>query len=112
MTIVIDCNIFVMCLTSNSPFHIIYKSLVNGKFQLAVTGDILLEYEEIVQRKYSTTTAKAFITLLSELPNIHYIYPHYQWQLIQTDPDDNKYCDLRLQVGLIILLQKTGILRY
>jgi putative PIN family toxin of toxin-antitoxin system len=93
MTVVIDCNIFVMCLTSSSPYHFIYQSLVNGKFQLAVTVDILLEYEEVIQQKYSVKTATAFITLLNELPNIHYLHPHYQWQLITTDPDDNKYCD-------------------
>jgi putative PIN family toxin of toxin-antitoxin system len=93
MTVVIDCNIFVMCITSNSPYHFIYQSLVNGKFQLAVTVDILLEYEEVIQQKYGTSTATAFITLLNELPNIHYLHPHYQWQLITIDPDDNKYCD-------------------
>ncbi len=93
MTVVIDCNIFVMCLTSTSPYHFIYKALVNGKFQLAVAGDILLEYEEVLQQKYSIAAAHAFITLLHELPNISYIHPHYQWQLITADPDDNKYCD-------------------
>jgi len=93
MTVVIDCNIFVMCLTSHSPYHFIFKALVNDKFNLAVTADILLEYEEVLQRKYSVAAANAFITLLNELPNIHYIHPHYQWQLITADADDNKYCD-------------------
>jgi putative PIN family toxin of toxin-antitoxin system len=93
MTVVVDCNIFVMCLTSASPYHIIYQSLVNGKFKLAVTVDILLEYEEVLQRKYSLQTAWAFISLLYELPNVNYLHPHYRWQLITTDYDDNKYCD-------------------
>jgi len=93
MVVVIDCNIFVMCLTSGSPYHLIYQSLIKGKIQLAVTAGILLEYEEVLQRKYSVSTAQSFITLLNELPNIHYIHPHYQWQLIMADPDDNKYCD-------------------
>jgi len=34
MTVVLDCNILVMCLTSRSPFHIIYQSLIKGKFNL------------------------------------------------------------------------------
>jgi putative PIN family toxin of toxin-antitoxin system len=93
MVIVIDCNIFVMCLTSASPYHAIYKALISSKFQLAVTVDIMLEYEEVLQQKYSIATARAFITLLNELPNIHYIHPSYQWQLITVDADDNKYCD-------------------
>jgi len=93
MTVVIDCNIFVICLTSSSRYHFIYKALVSGKFNLAVTNEILLEYEEILQRKYNNTTAHTFITLLNELPNIHYLHPHYKWQLITGDPEDNKYCD-------------------
>ena len=93
MTIVIDCNIFVMCLTSASPYHFIYQSLVKGKINLAITADILLEYEEVLQQKYSVAAAHSFITLLNELPNVSYINPHYHWQLITADPDDNKYCD-------------------
>ncbi len=93
MTVVLDCNILVMCLTSRSPYHVIYQSLVGGNFNLVVSVDIMLEYEEIIQNKYSTATAHAFMTLLTELPNVHRIQPHYQWQLIETDVDDNKYCD-------------------
>jgi putative PIN family toxin of toxin-antitoxin system len=93
MTVVIDCNILVMCLTSRSRYHIIYQSLLAGKFDLAVSVEILLEYEEVIQDKYSVATAQNLIALLTELPNVHYTHPHYQWHLIETDHDDNKYCD-------------------
>ena len=93
MAVVLDCNVIVMCLTSRSPYHGIYQSLINGKYNLAVTTEIVLEYEEIIQQKYGIATANAFITLLKELPNVHYITSWYKWQLIKTDPDDNKYCD-------------------
>lgn len=93
MTVVIDCNVLVMCLTSRSPWHIIYQSLITGKFNLAVTDEIVLEYEEVIQKKYGTTTANAFISLLSELPTVYYLNTFYRWQLIEADPDDNKYCD-------------------
>jgi predicted nucleic acid-binding protein len=82
-----------MCLTSRSPYHLIFQSLVNGKFTLAVTADILLEYEEVIQQKYGITTAKTFITLLNELPNVSFANHYFRWQLMTTDPDDNKYCD-------------------
>ena len=93
MTVVIDCNIFVMCLTSRSPYHLIFRSLVDGMFTLALTADILLEYEEIIQQKYNTATAKTFITLLNELPNVSFASHYFRWQLMTADPDDNKYCD-------------------
>jgi putative PIN family toxin of toxin-antitoxin system len=93
MTVVIDCNVLVMCLTSRSPWHIIYQSLATNKFYLAVTNEIMLEYEEIIQEKYGLKTAGAFISLLKELPNVYFITPSYRWNLISADPDDNKYCD-------------------
>jgi putative PIN family toxin of toxin-antitoxin system len=73
--------------------HLIYQSLISGKFNLSISVDILLEYEEVLQQKYSLATAQTFVTLLNELPNVHHALPHYKWQLISTDPDDNKYCD-------------------
>lgn len=93
MTVVIDCNIFVMCLTSRSPYYVIYKAMVNGRFHIAVTTEMMLEYEEIIQQKYSVQTASAFAILLRELPNVTLIHPYYKWQLIAADADDNKYCD-------------------
>lgn len=67
MIVVLDCNILVMCLTSRSPFHIIYQSLIKGKFELALSSEILLEYEEIIQLKYGIPTANALISLLKSL---------------------------------------------
>ena len=93
MTVVLDCNILVMCLTSRSPFHIIYQSLIKGKFDLAISSEILLEYEEIIQQKYGVPTANALVSLLKELPNVHHLAPNYKWKLIEADPDDNKYAD-------------------
>jgi putative PIN family toxin of toxin-antitoxin system len=93
MTVVLDCNIIVMCLSSRSPYHIIYQALTSGKFQIIVDTEIILEYEEIIQKKYGIATANAFIALLKELPNVRYIISYYKWLLIDTDPDDNKYVD-------------------
>ncbi len=67
MTVVLNCNILVICLTSRSPYHKIYKALIAGKFNLLVTTDIMLEYQEIIEQKYGAPTANAFIALLNEL---------------------------------------------
>jgi uncharacterized protein len=74
-------------------YHYIYHRLIAGKFDLVVSHEILLEYEEIIQQKYGTVTANVFLLLLRELPNVHHVVPYYRWLLIETDPDDNKYCD-------------------
>jgi hypothetical protein len=56
---------------------------VNSKFELTVSDEIVMEYEEIISQKYSKATANAFISLLSELPNVKLVNPFYKWQLIQ-----------------------------
>ncbi|MGN7784254.1 putative toxin-antitoxin system toxin component, PIN family [Niabella sp. 22666] len=93
MVVTIDCNIFVMSLTSRSPYHIIYKSLIQQKYTLVLSGEILLEYEEVIQRKYNVSTANALVSLLKELPNVRFQNTYYKWYLISTDEDDNKYVD-------------------
>jgi len=93
MVVVLDCNIIVMSLASKSKYHSIYKALIRGDFELAITAEIALEYEEIIQRKYNLKTAQAFLSLLKELPNVHYIVVHFNWMLIEADVDDNKYVD-------------------
>jgi uncharacterized protein len=82
-----------MCLTSRSPYHLVFQSLVKRKFDLAVTEEILLEYEEIIQLKYGVRTSGSFISLLRELPNVHYANTYFKWNLIAADPEDNKYVD-------------------
>jgi putative PIN family toxin of toxin-antitoxin system len=99
MKVVVDCNILVMCLSSRSPYHIIYQSLINGKFNLVLSSEILLEYQEIIQEKYSVPTANALLALLKELPNVQLYTPFYKWLLVSGDPDDDKYTDCAIAGG-------------
>ena len=103
MTVVIDCNIFVMCLTSRSSYHRIYQSLIAGKFNLNVSADILLEYEEIIiQRKYSISTANALLTLLRELPNVNLVQSSYDGDLLRPIPTITNTAIVQLQGKLIL----------
>jgi|688.fasta_scaffold1156074_2 putative PIN family toxin of toxin-antitoxin system len=99
MKVVIDCNIFVSSLTSKSKYHKIFEALINQEFELLITTDIVLEYEEIIQIKYGLKTAKLFTELLFELPNVKIINTFFNWQLIKVDADDNKYCDCYVAGG-------------
>ncbi|MEO6948144.1 MAG: putative toxin-antitoxin system toxin component, PIN family [Ginsengibacter sp.] len=104
MKVVIDCNIMVMCLSSRSTYHNIYQSLLNGYFNLALSSEILLEYEEIIQKKYSVATANAFVALLRELPNVQFYTPSFKWLLIANDPEDDKYSDCAITGGADFLV--------
>jgi len=75
MRVVLDTNIIVISLTSRSPYHTIFTSLVSKKFDLVISNAILLEYQEIITVKYGEKTALLFLELFNELSNIHFINP-------------------------------------
>ena len=93
MKVVIDTNILVMALSSKSPFHDIISKLKEGVYELVVTNDVLLEYEEIITIKYGEFSAKLFLILIDELPNVHFIRTYFHFNIIEQDPDDNKFID-------------------
>jgi uncharacterized protein len=93
MKVVADTNIFVMAFSNKSIYHDIFKKLKDGEYQLVVTNDILLEYEEIMTLKYGELAAKIFLRFLDELPNVEFIRTFFHWNLIENDPDDNKFID-------------------
>jgi len=90
---VIDTNVFIESIAPKSPYHLIFKSLVEGKFQLYISNEILLEYEEIVCQKYSKEHLDNFLGFISFSPHVIYCRPSYRYNLIQVDPDDNKFVD-------------------
>lgn len=43
---------------------------------------------------YSERTANIVLNILSVAPNVSYAEPYFKWNLIEKDPDDNKFVDL------------------
>jgi len=41
---------------------------------------------------------------LKELPNVPYFISYYKWQLIEADPDDNKYSDCAIAGAALFLV--------
>jgi putative PIN family toxin of toxin-antitoxin system len=93
MRVVVDTNILVASLSSKSKYHWIIQALREGKFELCVTAEIYLEYEEILKQKYNPIVADAFLNSLKELQNVLLIDVFYNWNLIESDKDDNKFAD-------------------
>jgi putative PIN family toxin of toxin-antitoxin system len=85
MNVVVDTNVFVISLTSKSPYHKIFTALRNQEYSISVSNDILLEYHEVIEQKYSVRAAHEFINLLAELNNVSFINVYYNWHLIHVD---------------------------
>ncbi|MFN8429500.1 MAG: PIN domain-containing protein [Spirosomataceae bacterium] len=91
MKIVIDTNILLVSISDRSPYHIIFKNFIDGKFQLCVTTDILSEYEEIIGRLIIQITADAVLKAIENSPNTILIEKFFRFDLIKADADDNKF---------------------
>lgn len=70
--IVLDTNVLLVSISSKSEMHWIFQKLLQEEFELVVSNEILLEYEEVISRKYSVEVATAVIrTLLFDFISIH-----------------------------------------
>ncbi len=92
MNIVLDTNILVSALSRKSDDHWVVRDLLDGKFVLVVSHDILLEYEEILKMKYGVVITENFLEALWNLPNIRKVDPRFKWKFLK-DPDDDKFVD-------------------
>lgn len=99
MKVIIDCNIFVSAVSSRSEYHLIVQSLIKGIFQLAVSTDVYCEYEEKITEKYNQEIAEDFLEAMDCSPFVKPVEIFYKWNLIYSDPDDNKYVDLHIAAG-------------
>ncbi len=93
MKVVLDTNILLVSFSAKSPLHWIWRGLLENRFTLCVTTDILLEYEEVISRHINPAVASAVLDAITDLPNLQYVTKHIFWLLIEQDPDDNKFVD-------------------
>ena len=71
----------------------ILDKLYENAYELYISNDILLEYEEKITDIFSKETAELITGALSLLNNVKKIDVHFHLSLITKDPDDNKFSD-------------------
>ncbi|MEN0006665.1 MAG: putative toxin-antitoxin system toxin component, PIN family [Bacteroidota bacterium] len=92
LRLVIDTNVFLVALAPNFRLHWIYEYLLEEKFELCVTTEILNEYQEIISSRYGLSKTDNTLDFLLLLPNVIQVNPSYKWNLLK-DEDDNKFVD-------------------
>lgn len=98
MKIVLDTNVFLVCISKRSKVHWIFQALINQKFILCVTTDILAEYAEVIEREMSVDASNFALSTLENLPNIERINTWFRFNLL-ADPDDDKFVDCAIAAG-------------
>lgn len=91
--LVVDTNALIQSLPSRSKYHDLWLSLLDGRNSLCVTTDILEEYNEIIALKSSPQVTSLVISNIINNNNTLFIDPFFNFNLIDADPDDNKFVD-------------------
>ena len=104
MRIVLDTNCLLVALPRKSRSRWLYEAIRDGIIELAVTEDILKEYEEQIGDFYSPNVGSNTLKIFANLSNVIPINVFYYWQLIEVDKDDNKFvdCAVASQANFII----------
>lgn len=108
MRVVIDTNCFVAILPKRSIYRPIFDAYRQGRFELAVSTEVLNEYAEIFTKIMSFEISENIIELILKQPNTLNSEIYYFWNLIAADYDDNKFSDLAISTNsdFIISLYK------
>jgi len=93
MNVVLDTNVLLVAIPPKSKYRPILDALIEGSFTLILSNDILSEYIEIIERKTNATVANNIAEMLLNLENLKKVEIFFEWNLINKDPDDNKYVD-------------------
>ena len=91
--IVLDTNAVLRSLSRRSEYAIVLDKLNQKAFELYISNDILLEYEEKITEIFSKETAELLIGAFTLLDNVKKSEVHFHLNLISVDPDDNKFSD-------------------
>jgi len=93
MKVVIDSNVLLIAIGKQSHYRPIWDAFMSGYFQLIISEDILHEYEEILNEHSARGAAEIIMEIISESSAIIYKQIFYAWNVINADPDDNKFFD-------------------
>lgn len=93
MKVVIDSNVLLVAVGRRSRFRPIWQAFMNGNYQIVISEEIIHEYEEILNEHSAPGVAALVMEILSISPDVIYKRIYYAWNMIKSDPDDNKFFD-------------------
>lgn len=80
------------------------RSLLEGKYLLCVSNDILWEYQEIIAQKTTPQIAENVVNYLLNSPFVEMVTPYYHFELITADRDDNKFVDCAIAANATFIV--------
>ncbi len=112
MTVVIDTNAVLPVLGLRHRFSVILDTWTIGRFDWALSTEILLKYEEIVAPRIGPARWHDFISLLDIVAvrhgNLRRISPQFRFRVISADPDDDKFVDCAIVADAEWIITEDG----
>lgn len=104
MKVVIDTNCILVALSRKSKYNWLISALLKKDYILCISTEIINEYEEIIGKYFSPEVVEPFYDFLMTANNVEKIIVSYKFNLIENDPDDNKFvdCGLAANVDFIV----------
>jgi uncharacterized protein len=99
MKVVIDTNGFLSAIPLRGKNKWLYHAFMDERFTWVVSNEIISEYSEVISEKFNENTANFVLSSLLSAINHQRFEPSYKWQLVEKDPDDNKYVDCAIGVN-------------
>ena len=93
LRLVLDTNVFLVSILPHHKYWWVFEGIINQRYTLLVSNEILTEYLEVSITKYGPDLSNERLEFLLEFSNVELISPYYNWNLINADPDDNKFVD-------------------
>ena len=97
--IVLDTNVVLMSIAPKSSYRKIWDDFLGGKYHLCITNEIVEEYSEILARYVNPAVSDYIVNTILTRDNVFFVEPHFRCQLIEADPDDNKFVDCAFASG-------------
>ncbi|MBT6994915.1 MAG: putative toxin-antitoxin system toxin component, PIN family [Candidatus Cloacimonetes bacterium] len=97
--IVLDTNVLLVSISPRSPYRWIFDAFIDEQFAICVTTEILFEYEEIITKHMGKKVAETVLQIIENAVNVNMITSYYKWNIINADPDDNKFTDCAISAN-------------
>ena len=102
--VVLDTNVLIASFSKESPSNVVWRGLIEGKYTLCVSNEILWEYQEIIAQKSTPQIAENVINYLLNSQYVELIRPYYHFELITADHDDNKFVDCAIAANATFIV--------
>lgn len=111
LKVVLDTNVLIVAISRRSRHFPIFEALLQGRYELCVTTDILSEYAEKLEEKYRPDGMENFMQFLERSPDVVQITKYFYWNLIASDPDDDKFVDCAIAANADFIVTDDGDFR-